>query len=452
MQAKSSIQSRLAGVIDSQGGRYLKTGRDVIRVLNALRLHAIPVLSSIDIPDMVWLQLMKIGNAEFYSWVEQYLIELAAVATGRGISISRSERSNLAQRLNDILTGENTSLDAAFIELGTILPGLEHEHHSGELHTQLFSNIDSNSLAPFVSGKRLGSPDHYRYYFAFAQPAGALTDQQAEVFVGRAISSPDDASSMLLTLSREARPQGGTLADVLIDRLNAWDNKLPIEAIPGIVQVLAQTMDNDGLAVPGDFAERFAWRGATRLLKTILRRAAINVREAAVRSLFKEGRALGWLTSVIREEIFAHGLYGDQPKPQSDWLLNADEFRSALNMILDRYRNMPPEELMRVPDFLSLLYAWHQSGNANEVKGWVEKQISTDPGLLAFLSKTRSWMNVNGVQFYPLKRRDLGNFLDFDRAVRRLEVIALDSDASPSQRTVAKELLAAAEHGDDPSL
>lgn len=188
------------------------------------------------------------------------------------------------------------------------------------------------------------------------------------------------------------------------------------------------------------------------MLSQTLRKASTDMREPSLRSLFKEGRALGWLTNIIREEIFGHGLYGDHPKPQSDWLLSADEFTAALKAILDRYRNTPAVELMRVPDLLNLLYAWRQADYPDEAREWVEKQTATDEGLLVFLSHVRSWMNVNGVQFYPLKRRDLENFLDFELAMRRLQVIALDNQASSAQRALASELLTAAKQGDDSSL
>lgn len=440
-----TTESRLAQVIDRQGGRYLETGRDVVRVLNALRLHAVPVSNHVDIADMVWLQLVKIGNLDFYSWIEEYVTELAAVASGRAVSVPRKEESILAERLDKILAAENAN-DIALIELGTILPGIEF--HVDEPHKRLFSNLDKRTLAPFIAAKRLGSPQHYRYYFAFAQPAGALADQQVQAFVDSARASPDDAIQMLLKLGRVARPQGGNLAEVLIDRLNGWVDRIPADAIPGIINTLAQSMDADELAAEGDFAERFTWRAATQLLKILLRRTTSEVRKASLHDLFADGRAVGWLTGIIREEIFAHGLHGDRPKPESDWLLSADEFSDALNVMLNRYQNMPPGELMRVPELLNLLYAWREGGRGKEVGEWVDAQTATDEGLLAFLSHVRSWMDVNGVQYHPLNRRDLKNFLDFDRATRRLEIIARDDRTSQSQRAVASELLRAVKQGE----
>lgn len=86
VERQGSLKQRLAQAVDMQGGRYLQTGRDVVRALNALRLHAVPVHGSVDIPDMVWLQLVRIGNPKFYSWVEEYLTEVAAIANGARVT------------------------------------------------------------------------------------------------------------------------------------------------------------------------------------------------------------------------------------------------------------------------------------------------------------------------------------------------------------------------------
>jgi predicted KAP-like P-loop ATPase len=441
-----SPEGRLWHVIDIQGGRYLETGRDVIRVLNALRLHAIPVQEQIDIVDMVWLQLLKIGNPDFYSWVEEYLTDIAAVATGRTVSVPEIERSVFADRLEKIFTKEKWDFTFAFYNLGEFLPGIEYDDK--EPHNRVFANLDGRTLAPFVIGKRLGSPQHYRYYFAFSRPAGALPDEQVEAFVSSAEKSADEASTILKKLSRETRPQGGNLAEVLIDRLNAQADRIAVDAIPNIVSVLGETMDAEELSFPGEFEERFAWRAATRLLEALLGRLPANVREASIDSLFNGGQALGWLTAVIREEIFSHGLYGESRRPESDWILNEEEFSRILNIMLNRYRDTPAENLMRVPNLLSLLYAWRQGGRPDEVRRWVEKQVAPDAGLLTFLSRVRTWMNVNGIQYYPLKRRDLENFLDFDRAIQRLQAIAADGDAPSTQRVLAEELLTAVTQGE----
>jgi predicted KAP-like P-loop ATPase len=58
--------ARLARIIDIEGGRALLTPRHVVRAVNALRFHATPVLENIDIPDMVWLQLIRLQSEDLY--------------------------------------------------------------------------------------------------------------------------------------------------------------------------------------------------------------------------------------------------------------------------------------------------------------------------------------------------------------------------------------------------
>jgi hypothetical protein len=445
---EGSLRQRLARAIDIQGGRYLRTGRDLVRVLNALRLHAIPVQHFIDVADMVWLQLVRIGNPDFYSWVEEYLVEVAAVAGGARMTDGTANDMRL--RLEAIFRKENTEFRYA-IELAGILPGVDCalgvESKPDEL--QIFKDLNREVIDRFVAFKGLGSPQHYRYYFAFSQPAGALPDEEAQAFIDAAQQSPADALVIFRKLSREVRPQGGTSAELLIDRLNAWADRIPTTAVPGIFRAFAQALDADEFSSGGDFGERTAWGSATRLTKVLLGRMTPDVRATGLRVLFTEGRALGWLTSIIRGEIFAHGYYGNQATPESGWLLSADEFNSVRKVMLERYRATPAADLMRVPELVGLLYAWLQGGGQDAPKVWVESQTATNAGLLDFLSRARGWAATKGV-VQLLKRGDLERFLDFDLAVLRLKAISNDVDASAqAERELASELLAAMDHGKD---
>ena len=51
--------------------------------------------------------------------------------------------------------------------------------------------------------------------------------------------------------------------------------------------------------------------------------------------------------------------------------------------------------------------------------------------------------------FIPLKRRNLENFLDFDKAVQRLKAISSNAEAAEADRQLASELLIAVEQDKD---
>jgi hypothetical protein len=115
------ILQRLARAVEVEGGRYLNTPRDVVRVLNALRLHGLPVRHLIDIPDMLRLQLVRIGNPRFYAWIEEYLVDVSAVSNGAMVS-QEGERL-MAQRLEELLQAENLDVIRSVLDLRENITG-----------------------------------------------------------------------------------------------------------------------------------------------------------------------------------------------------------------------------------------------------------------------------------------------------------------------------------------
>lgn len=440
-------RERLMQAIDVQGGRYLKTPRDVVRALNALRLHAIPVRERIDISDMVWLQLVRIGNPILYTWVEEYVIEAAAIHNGARVTDEQARE--MAIRLEEIFRAEKLDLSRAMIDIGELLPGITDALIGRrEEGRKVFNNLGGDRVNPFIASQRLGSPQHYRYYFAFAEPAGALRDEQVQRFVDLAERQPSDAIAMLSALAGEARPQGGVMAEVLIDRIIAAAERISTSAIGGIFAALSEILDDIARSSQGGgIGEWTAWGAAEEAVRRLLRRVPQGDREDCLRRLF-EGRALGWLTDLLRGEIFSHGRYGEQAKPEDQRLLTTAEFEGVLAAMLRRFRETPPDELMRAPNLMSLLYAWKQGSGTDDARRWVEARIQTDDGLLAFLSRARTWAASSSIGvYYPLKQRDLHNFLNYEDALRRVDTIANGAATPEGLRTRAAELLVAFEQG-----
>ena len=440
---------RLAEAIDIQGGRYLNTPRDVVRALNALRLHATPVRPHIDIPDMVWLQLVRIWNPNLYAWIEEYLTEASAIY--RGAQVAGNAATQMGVRLDGLLTTEGLDVEGARFDLGIMLPGISRGfvvNRDDDAH-RVYNNLGREAFNQFVIERRLGSPEHYRYYFAFAQPAGALRDDQVEAFIELSQSDVPAAVQMFTELAGQVRPQGGVMAELLIERLIAARDRIPPAATPGIIASLSASLDTVALSSrDGDFGQHRAWGAAEHLVSLLLKR----IDDAALRTdclngLFSTGQAIGWQTSLLRSEIFAHGHYGDRVEPEEQRLLTIAEFPMMLATMLRRYSETTVAHLMAVPNLVSLLYGWKQGARNDDARLWVERNTQSDVDLLTFLSRARGWSSSNAGIQYPLKRGDLANFLDYDQAVRRVQAIADNPQALAEQRQLAAELLLAFQHG-----
>jgi hypothetical protein len=303
-------------------------------------------------------------------------------------------------------------------------------------------------LALFIVARRLGSPQHYRLYFAFAEPIGALKDDDVQAFLNLAENSPDQARDRFAELANTARPQGGVMAEVLIDRLTTWGDRIEPAAVPAIFSAFAFALDDVARQTRrGDFGEPRGWQLANLAVATLLKKPGVD-RAACIQELFRHGRSLGWLTSILRDEIFAHGIYGDRAQPEEQRLLNHEEFRAVLDTMLERYDSTDPKVLINVPNLLSLLYGWTQGGEQSDVRKWVAGRIGTDAGLLALLSRLRGYSNSSDIgEYFPLRKRDLDHFLDFEDAEGRLKAISSNSKAPEDHRRLANELLVAIEQG-----
>ena len=432
---------RLYSVCDVEG-LFLDTPRDLVRITNAIKLCWHAANNKVDYPDLVWLQIMRIKNASLYTWIERYTLEYAALAEGAAIEPAR--KIDLARELKGHVTDSHIADPRSMWRFQEFVPGVRPGKDDKDT---LFNREGQDETASAEKFRRLASPQHSRYYFAFSKSAAALEDSE----LYGVISSAEHGAKLedvFVELMKEVRPQGGTKLDVLIDRLNRLEEvSLPKAAGPPIMMALANCMD--GASDQGPWGVRWTWQSAERLFKKLASRLSKDERRRVIHEVFAHGKSIGWLMSeLVREEIRAHGRVGDRAKPEENRLLSDDELNETVALLRGRFRSTDRDNLLNAPNLLSLLYGWRESGDEHEVLEWVREQESTDQRFLALLSACRGWMASDRV-YHPLNRRDLKEFLDFEQALKRLRLISESPDKTGDERALAQELLTAAELGKD---
>ncbi|HKY22046.1 MAG TPA: P-loop NTPase fold protein [Vicinamibacterales bacterium] len=447
--SKRLLQDRLSAAVDIEGGRTLRTPRHVVRAINSLRFYATPVLDLIDLPDMVWLQLIRVRSLSLYQWIEGYMTGVAAISNGA--SISGTGKGAQAKALKAIFEesdrDDGTKLDDRWQSLSECLPGLKH--HLGnalERSWRLHEETSEDELAELISHRRLGSPQHYRYYFALSPPNGAISDVDFRSFVQRAAEAPDEAVEQFRLLATTTRPQGGVMAEALLDRLQGRGlDQIPATSLPGVLLAVADGIDDAAVTTGrGDWDRYWIWNDASRLFKGALTRLKGAERDAIVRNVFGSGRSLGWLTNVFRSETFAHGLYGDRRESEKDWILTSDEFQTVTGLLLRRYEALSTTDVRHVPGISAAFYAWVQvAPDAREAIRAKFADLSRDNhDFLDLLNVMRSWRTVNGELSHPLRKPDLEWLVDFEEVEQRLNQLA-QSSPDDSLRRRAAELISA---------
>jgi hypothetical protein len=430
---------RLYSVCNINGG-IIRTPRDVIRTMNAIKLHWRPIYERVDYADLVWLQLSKLRNNELYNLIESYLTEYAAFS--EGALIEEAHRADVGARLKKYLREGSPMDPLSMWRFKTFIPGVMPGRPDKET---VFNRENADFMSSLEQQRRLGSPQHSRYFFAFSKPRGALEDSELKDFVSSA-ENEEDLDGVCMTLVNETRPQGNTKFELLIDRLNRLDNaSLPEKAVASILTALSNWMDKVG--GKGRWGVNWPWESAEALFKKLTVKLSGDHRRKVIRGVFASGGSVGWLMMMVRGEMLRHGWVGNRAVMEDERLLSEGELKEAVDLLLERFRSTDRGKLVSTPELLSLMYGWREAGDEEGVLIWVGEQVATDPGFLSLLAACRGWMQSDKI-YRPLSRRDLGTFLDFDEMRERLRRISEDAGRAQDERRLAQELLEAAELGD----
>ena len=440
---------RLNEVIDYEGGRTLSTPRDIARAINALQLYAAPIIDKIDFADMTWLQLIRIRSHKLYEWIEEYMNTASVLVNGA--SLSGHGKKKMRDSLFSIIEEERADKDAVMRLFADMLPGIEDNYieRDDQDRWTLFHELTRDNVANFIQNGRLGSPQHFRYYFALAKPSGAIEDEDFQAFLEKAENNVNDAIQHLTSLSASKRQQGGVWSEAIIDRLvNAGIENVPERSVSGVILSLAFAMDKIALSAGvGDWGEYWVWDTAKSIMRSGLKRLSGTERNDTVCRCFSEGEALGWLTSLLRDETFAHGVVGNRQRDEAERLLTPGEFTNIATIMRNRYKGTPSDVLMKTPQFPNVLFAWLQLGEGGEpeteVKNWVQSAMSDNESFLTLMENMRSWSAINGQVVHPLKAQNMEHFCDVNEVDYRLNDIAQREDNYLSSR--AKVLVQARE-------
>lgn len=376
---------RLHQLLNIIAPSWLDTPRDIIRILNSLKLYASPLKNQIDPADIVFLQMIRTVDPEFYSWLRRYTQRSLEV---EHISINddadRKERTESAQ---NILKGREQRVRPSAIYLKEFIPGVDWYsliRHGEDIDWKraLQPNYDNG-----IAEKRWFSPEHHRLYTAYSKPAGSFDDNDFSVFIDSLAREPEATAIQFSKFAKTQRAQGGTMADVLIERfriLLSSDTPPAEDALIGLVNVLAQvgdTLPHGHYFGTRSQASKVAQQ-AVKLLPQVSRRSVLA-------KISREGQALGLLIDFFRDQTFKHGNKADPSRiiPINERELSPEEFSLFGQEIIWRIQFLKPEDLLARDDLINFLYAWSQGGKSDATRSWIAQQSVNDDGLIHVLER-----------------------------------------------------------------
>jgi hypothetical protein len=434
--------ARLKSVIDMEGGRRLTTPRAVNRALDSMRFLW-PTLeeAGADLGDLVWLQLIKDANSKLYRWIEEYCATAAEISLGAA-RVDEEGRASLLKELLDA-TGDDYFDQIHYrYQFAEQLPGMDISYSKGEPPFTLLGQVPVQKRDQAIADKRLASPDHYRLYFALANPSHALTQADFDAFWLASRETPDAVARVLLALHEEKPVRSLGKADILLERIRATDPKQlkPLECA-NILLAFADCLDEAcRLRAFSRHLVTDLWDRAERFLVPFLGRLDPGGRTGTIDAMFHDGRAIAWLTHLFRHDTFAQGRFGENTKPESEWYFTSPEFDRIREVMLARYQAMSFDDIFATIEPRNILYAWSQGGDPNGVRRLVEIASKDDAGFLRLLDSLQSTITTSEGSYKSLKPAYFEDLLDPTAARTRLEQMA--TGAPDAQRSIhARRLL-----------
>jgi len=424
--------NRREALFDTWAGKLLETPRDAIRWVDTVKLGWPHIAGKADFIDFAWLQLVKLKAGELHHWIREYVRNIGAKRDGGHISNDAAEHE--AERLNKIMSDMGWDQKQLFVNLEYFLPGIEMPIGGNEKYT-VFSFQD-NELATFEQGKRLGSPSHWRLYFAFDLPSYAVDDTQIATFLKAAREDTAQAVIILKDLVDTKHDNPVHFIDIMLGRLSDQPvGTFTPEEANGLSLVFAAVMDeiiphveqnSDG---PVEI-----WRQAYRLLR--------KAKPANYKQLFSDGKSVNWLASMLRDEASIHGKpEGRRVYAERQWL-NEKELEQATLIMIARFRKIGIEKIVDMSSPLDVLFCWVQLGDKTDVQKAIDLAIQDDEVFLKVLNvmRNRSISSDKGVS-YPFRKDYLVSFMDADVAKQKLERLSKADDVESYLQKKAAQLL-----------
>ena len=435
--------SRLKSIINYEGERQLRTPRSVVRALDSIRFLW-PSLSDLgaDLSDLVWLQLIKEGNSKLYRWIEDYCATAAVVSLGMATTESSENKRFQNELLNSVLD-DYFSSDAYRHYFSEQLPGVDVDYSEGSSGFNIFVEVTDNDRDQSIKDRRLASPDHYRLYFALEGPSHALTKANVASVWESSKNGPEQVVMALHRLNGENLPGSLTKMDLLLDRIKGGvDWELSEGQSENILIALSQILDDIHRSSPFDpLWIGTLWDRAQDCIPFLLKKLTPGKHDLVVETLFRDGSAIGWLTSLLRRETIAHGLYGNTPRPNFEWILTTSQIESATSIILNRYRNLSVEEFFKIPKPISLLFLWRHAGDEDGPRELIKLSTVSDEGFVRTLEiLTDTVISSDRGRYKTLQADTVASFMDFDQAIQRIDDLRKDIHLGSRAELLAKYL------------
>jgi predicted KAP-like P-loop ATPase len=203
-------------------------------------------------------------------------------------------------------------------------------------------------------------------------------------------SDPNAFGEALREFSKKHRRDGSSRLRMILEKLEAYTQDIPLEQIPGIVNSFFDV--GDTLFIKEDEQKEIFSMGndmrVARLIYQLISRVTQDQRFAILKEAIESGRGVSITADYVAILGQEHGKFGGEIRHlEADREVNSGQLQELEALALKKIRDAAKNgKLIDVPLFRGILSRWIDwSGNETEVKEWVSKITATDENLAKFI-------------------------------------------------------------------
>lgn len=420
---------------------FIKTPREIVRLINVLRATYPAVKGEVNPVDFIAIEAFRVFRPEIY-----YIIRTNEnFLTGASDSSERNSQEKYPEIykswINQVPERDQKAVERMLIRL---FPRFE----------RLFNNIiySSDFSSTWRKNLRICSPEIFPVYFRFNVSEDSITASEMQMLLNASHDSIDFGQK-LLNYSSQIRRDGTTRLRAILERFEDYTKEdIPTQNIELIIFALFKVGD-ELLKKEDDRRGMFDFGNDMRIGRIVYQLLSRLEEEQRFQILYKaieEGAAL----SISEREVSVlgqqHGKFTDsEPEPESERFINAEHLSLLEQLVLGKIREAAERGiLLATPKLTSILWRWKVwSENDDEVKQWVAEVTKDDKNLAIFIEHfgnihhVHSQGNLSSRAVLRLKPKWLEPFIDPDDLVDRVRRIINHNDIPEEQIESSKQFL-----------
>ncbi|WP_296186574.1 KAP family P-loop NTPase fold protein [Pseudomonas sp. UBA1879] len=399
---------------------YLQRPRDIVRVMNVLRVTFPAVAGEVNWVDFVALEFLRIFEPVAYHRVRNH----SRMFTGS---------PGMDENLQQVATFHTAWLEQ-----------ISESRRAGvrALMCRMFPRIDAAFNRQYYGGydgyrqMKLNCADFYPVYFGFGVPESVLSRAEADQLIGLAVNA-DQFSEAWAELKSTRRQDGHSKARELLDFISRMAGDLGTERATSLLIAILNVSEN--LLVSDDEAGAFSmpnqWR-VSATLRRLLEVIPTNEREAALRSAVMQARGVPVALQLLRQlrGDLPHGVQMEGLEPAIIEKLQQNVAEQATQMNVSDLLDFDGQQLLIYPliDIVGELRVreLYQPilGDPTMLLRFLEASVSIGSAHVDGDRVSRRMLNVSSSALDPIVERE--------RAVVLVEALRQDPNISRQQMEI----------------